>query len=213
MPTAEAAFSIGTAKPMPTNTRCSDGLRMAVTMPTTAPSAVTSGPPELPGLAAASNWMRFVSTRLPCGERNSRFRPDTTPDETDGPIPNGKPTATTSSPGARSFVERRVAGARSSGTCCDLSTARSFSGCSEITVASDSSPSKNVTFTLSAPATTWRLVRMRPLSTMTTPVPMPCSMSPYPSGSSRRPCTRTTDGRTASAARDATDGSGFVSSV
>ena len=29
-----AAFSIGTAKPMPMNTRCCVGLRMAVTMPT-----------------------------------------------------------------------------------------------------------------------------------------------------------------------------------
>src|SRR5206468_6154231 len=51
-PTAAAAFSIGTAKPMPMNTRCSVGLRMPVTIPTTSPSAVTSGPPELPGLAA-----------------------------------------------------------------------------------------------------------------------------------------------------------------
>ena len=33
-------------------------------MPTTSPSALTSGPPELPGLAAASNWMRFVHARL-----------------------------------------------------------------------------------------------------------------------------------------------------
>ncbi len=65
MPTAAAAFSIGTAKPMPMNTRWLVGLRMPVTMPTTSPSAVTSGPPELPGLAAASNWMRLVRMRLP----------------------------------------------------------------------------------------------------------------------------------------------------
>ena len=31
---------------------------MAVLMPTTSPSALTSGPPELPGLMAASVWMR-----------------------------------------------------------------------------------------------------------------------------------------------------------
>ena len=54
-PTAEAAFSIGTAKPMPMNEATLFGLRIAVTMPTTSPSTVTSGPPELPGLAAASN--------------------------------------------------------------------------------------------------------------------------------------------------------------
>ena len=55
MPAAEAAFSIGTANPIPINVRASVGLRIAVTIPTTSPSAVTNGPPELPGFAAASN--------------------------------------------------------------------------------------------------------------------------------------------------------------
>ena len=50
-----------------------------------------SGPPELPGLAAASNWIRLVRSRWPSGERNSRLRPETTPEETDGPIPKGNP--------------------------------------------------------------------------------------------------------------------------
>ena len=68
-------------------------------MPTTSPSIVTSGPPELPGLAAASNWIRLVSICCPSGERNWRFRPETTPADADGPMPNGKPTATTWSPG------------------------------------------------------------------------------------------------------------------
>ena len=72
-------------------------------------------------------------------------------------MPNGNPTATTSSPGARSLVERRVAGARSSGTFFAWSTARSSSGWRETTVASDSSPSEKVTVTWLAPATTWRL--------------------------------------------------------
>ena len=75
MPAAAAAFSIGTAKPMPMKTRCRFGFRIAVTMPTTSPSIVTSGPPELPGLAAASNWIRLVSVCWPSGERNWRFRP------------------------------------------------------------------------------------------------------------------------------------------
>ena len=38
---------------------------MAVLMPTTFPAASSSGPPELPGLMAASVWMRFVSDWLP----------------------------------------------------------------------------------------------------------------------------------------------------
>src|SRR5262249_39364819 len=68
MPIPAAAFSIGTAKPMPMNTRCSVGFMIPVTMPTTSPSAVTSGPPELPGLTAASNWMRFDKDLRPSGE-------------------------------------------------------------------------------------------------------------------------------------------------
>ena len=64
-------------------------------MPTTSPSIVTSGPPELPGFAAASNWIRLVIVCRPSGERNSRLSPETMPDDADGPMPNGKPTAST----------------------------------------------------------------------------------------------------------------------
>ena len=42
-----------------------------------------------------------------------------------------------------------------------------------MTVASDSMPSANSTTMRSAPPTTCRLVRMMPLSTMTTPLPTP----------------------------------------
>ena len=141
MPTAAAAFSMGTAKPMPIKVRASVGLRMAVTMPTTSPSMVTSGPPELPGLAAASNWIRLVSGRVPSGGSNSRSRPDTTPADADGPMPNGKPMATTWSPARRSWVERSGAAARSSGTLWACSTARSFSGWTPVMLAVVSSPS------------------------------------------------------------------------
>ena len=171
-PAAPAAFSIGTAKPMPMNTRCSVGLRSPVTMPTTSPSSVTSGPPELPGFTAASNWMRLVRTRSPEAERNSRFRPETTPAEAEGPMPNGNPVATTGSPGRNPPVERMVAACRSSGISTALSTARSCSGRAPMIRASDSSPVENMTFRRAAPLTTCRLVRMVPSSTMTTPVPM-----------------------------------------
>ena len=80
---------------MPAKVRDPEGFINAVTMPTTSPSMVTSGPPELPGLAAASNWIRLLISCLPSGERNERFRPETMPAEADGPMPNGKPTATT----------------------------------------------------------------------------------------------------------------------
>ena len=50
------AMSIGMAKPMPVESRST-----AVLMPMTAPAASRSGPPLLPGLIAASVWIRFVS--------------------------------------------------------------------------------------------------------------------------------------------------------
>lgn len=138
MPTALPALSIVVAKPMPTKVPALVGLRIAVTMPTTSPLMFTSGPPELPGLAAASNWISRVSTCRPSVETNSRFRPETTPDDTDGPIPNGKPTATTSSPGARSRLDPSVAAGRSSGMDLARITARSLSGWIATTSASAS---------------------------------------------------------------------------
>ena len=165
-------------------------------MPTTSPSVVTSGPPELPGLAAASNWIRLVSTRLPSGERYSRFRPDTTPADTDGPMPNGKPTAITSSPEREvARWSACVAAMRSSGIVFACSTARSFSGCSAddgrvgFEAVEERRPG-----CWSAPATTCRLVRMMPLSTITTPVPTLRSTS-SPFSSMPMPRTRTTAGR------------------
>ena len=119
-------------------------------------------------------------------------------------MPNGKPTASTWSPGARSAVERIVAASRSSGIVLARSTARSFSGCVLRTTASESEPSKNVTRIFLAPLMTCRLVRIVPLSMITTPVPTPRSTVPFsllslPSSPSViRPTTRTTDGRIAS---------------
>ena len=49
---------IGTAKLMPRPPGT-----MAVLIPTTAATVVTSGPPELPGLSAASVWMMFSICR------------------------------------------------------------------------------------------------------------------------------------------------------
>ena len=48
------AMSIGIAKPMPVESRA-----IAVLMPITAPAASSSGPPLLPGLIAASVWIRL----------------------------------------------------------------------------------------------------------------------------------------------------------
>ena len=47
----------------------------AVTMPTTRPSRSSSGPPELPGLTAASTWMRPVCTLLGLGVAERALEP------------------------------------------------------------------------------------------------------------------------------------------
>lgn len=49
-------MAMGTAKPMPTLPPA--GAMIAVLMPTSLPSVVTSAPPELPGLVEASVWMK-----------------------------------------------------------------------------------------------------------------------------------------------------------
>jgi len=79
-------------------TLSSVGLYSALTIPTTEPSRATSGPPEFPGLTAASNWIRSVKTRFDSGDLYDLCNPDITPEVSVIPIPNGLPTATTSSP-------------------------------------------------------------------------------------------------------------------
>jgi hypothetical protein len=151
---------------------------MAVTMPTTSPSMVTSGPPELPGLAAASNWMRFFISCLPSGERNDPLQARHHAADTEGPMPNGKPTAITLSPGARSEVERMVAAIRSSGILLRLQHRQVVLGLH----AGDGgggfqAVGEDDLDLRSAPETTCRLVRITPLSMITTPVPTPRSTS------------------------------------
>ena len=70
---------------------------MAVLMPIRSPLASTSAPPELPGLIAASVWMKFSKVLMP---RCVRPRPLTMPCVTVCPTPNGLPMASTTSPDA-----------------------------------------------------------------------------------------------------------------
>ena len=48
---------MGMAKPMPTLP--ADSVKMTELMPTTSPRMLSSGPPLLPGLMAASVWMKL----------------------------------------------------------------------------------------------------------------------------------------------------------
>ena len=56
-------MAIGTAKLMPAKSSTPAGLAIPVTIPTTWPWRLTSGPPEFPGLTAASNWISPVRVR------------------------------------------------------------------------------------------------------------------------------------------------------
>ena len=69
--------------------------KIAVLMPTTFPSRSTSGPPELPGLIAASVWMKKPKSLMP---RLVRATAETMPLVTVCPTPKGSPTASTRSP-------------------------------------------------------------------------------------------------------------------
>src|SRR5439155_258283 len=67
---------IGMAKPTPTLP--STGLSIELLMPITSPCTFTSGPPELPGLMAASVWMKsepepcsICGRRRSCGKKSS----------------------------------------------------------------------------------------------------------------------------------------------
>ena len=86
------ATLIGMAKPIPWADPAT-----AVSIPMTAPLVSTSGPPLLPGLIAASVWIR--SLRLPLVSVIVRSTPETTPTVTvPGYWPSGSPTAIAVSP-------------------------------------------------------------------------------------------------------------------
>ena len=68
---------------------------MAVLTPITSPRELTSGPPEFPGLSAASVWMMSSISR-PERERSDRPSALTTPAVTVAEKPSGFPIAITS---------------------------------------------------------------------------------------------------------------------
>ena len=73
-------------------------------MPTTWPSASSSGPPELPGLIEASVWIA-PSISKSVSESIERSVAETTPTESDWFWPNGLPIAATGSPTWTSVAE------------------------------------------------------------------------------------------------------------
>ena len=96
-----ASFA-GMAKPMPTEPPV--GETIAVSTPTTSPSMLNIGPPELPGLIGASIWMKSSNGPEPI----SRPRAEMMPAVTDPPSPNGLPAATIQSPTSTSRLSPQV---------------------------------------------------------------------------------------------------------
>ncbi|MNT39669.1 hypothetical protein D3C72_1759370 [compost metagenome] len=126
-----------------------------VLMPTSSPFRFTSAPPELPGLMAASVWMKFSNWLMPSWLRPSA---ETMPLVTVWPTPKGLPMASTWSPtSSSSELPSTITGSLSSSI---LSTARSVSGSVPITLPRAWRLSFRVTSISSAPSTTWLLVRM-----------------------------------------------------
>src|SRR2546422_11613732 len=85
----------------------------AVLMPTTRPDRSTRGPPLLPGLRAASDWIRLYNVS-PAGGTIARSRALTTPTDTVAPpfIASGLPMATTGAPIRRRDAPRACARAQ-----------------------------------------------------------------------------------------------------
>ena len=91
------AVLIGTAKPMPTLPLPLPPVSICELMPITWPCALSSGPPELPGLIGASVWMT-LSIVKPLGAVIERCSAETTPVVSVRSRPNGLPIASVGSP-------------------------------------------------------------------------------------------------------------------
>src|SRR3954447_2632547 len=166
------AVLIGTARPRPTPAT-------AVLTPTTSPRPVTSAPPELPGLRAASVWMTLSMMRVAARLRAGSERPsaDTTPAVTEPAKPLGLPIATTSWPTRSASASPSVAGIRSRASA--RSTARSDNGSAPTISNENSRPSvKDALPRWRAPATTWADVSRKPSGVRAMPLPAPAGTCP-----------------------------------
>src|SRR5439155_1625995 len=154
MPATMRAVAAGIAKQIP----CAVGM-IAVLMPTTLACVSTSGPPEFPGLSAASVWMTFSMSR-PSRADKDRPRALTTPVVTVEWKPSGSPMAMTSCPTRRESVS--ASSAAGSPVPRMRMTARSVALSVPTTAAVSSAPLSNVTATCCAPSTTCALGKAQP---------------------------------------------------
>ena len=112
-----AAVSIGMAKPRPMlptwPPRLPPSEAMAELMPMTAPLPSTSGPPELPGLMAASVWIALMKASSPSPPAvTGRLSALTMPAVTVPWSPSGEPRAIAASPTSSALEEPSVTAGR-----------------------------------------------------------------------------------------------------
>ena len=128
------AVLIGIAKPMPTLPLPLPPVSIWELIPITLPAASISGPPELPGLIAASVWIT-LEIEKPSGAWIWRWRAETMPLVTVRSSPKGLPIATTGSPTSTFEESPSVSGWSWSEGAFTLSSARSVAGSVPTTVA------------------------------------------------------------------------------
>src|SRR5213592_4290121 len=168
----------GMAKPMP-----EPPATIAVLMPMTSPCMLTSGPPELPGLMAASVWMKSSNGPWPM----LRALALTMPAVTVACRPNGEPTAMTQSPTCIRSESPSRANLNWPLPSSSLSTARSVFLSRPTTFALCLPPSSVMTSISVAFSTTCALVRAIPVASTITPEPrLRCGMRSGVSPKNRR---------------------------
>ena len=143
--------------------------------PIAAPRWSTSGPPELPGLSAASVWIT-LSIRRPSCVRSERPSALTMPAVTVARKPNGLPSAITSCP-TRAPASPRGAIGTSSGARRAAAPGRSRDRRRRAAPAS-ALPSASVAVTLARAVTTWLFVTTKPSGVSTKPEPPPSARRP-----------------------------------
>ncbi len=119
------ATSIGTAKPTPSLPP--ESVLICWLMPITLPSPSTSGPPELPGLIAASVWTAPEMANA-VSDSIERSTAETTPIESDWRSLNGEPIAATGSPTSTSVEAPSGSGRSVSPSGSTFTSATSASG-------------------------------------------------------------------------------------
>ena len=144
---------------------------IAVEIPITSPWTLTSGPPELPRLIAASVWMKLSKDVSPVRPGSTRPLALTIPTVTDDASERGLPAAITHSPTRSSSLEPSARYGKGSSRSI-LRTARSVAASVPFTSASYSRSSSR-TVTLVAPSMTWLLVTIQPSELTRKPLPAP----------------------------------------